>query len=109
MPAEVLALMPAADAANGQSQTVSNGCTACHSLEKDVRLVGPSWYSVGATAAKRVAGEGAGLYLYTSIVEPNAYVNEGYISGLMPLTYKEVFSNEQMADVIAYLLTMQGK
>ena len=109
MPAEVLALMPAADAANGQALTVSNGCTACHSLEKDVRMVGPSWYSVGATAGERVAGESAALYLYTSIVEPNAFINEGYISGLMPLTYGTIFSDAQMADVIAYLLTLQGK
>ena len=109
MPAEILALMPAADAANGQALTVSNGCIACHSLEKDVRVVGPSWYSVGASAGERVEGQSAGLYLYTSIVEPNAYINEGYIAGLMPQTYKDVLSNEQMADVIAYLLTMQGK
>ena len=109
MPAEVLALMSNADAANGQALTVSNGCTACHSLEKDVRLVGPSWYSVGATAAERVAGASAGLYLYTSIIEPNAFVNEGYIGGLMLQTYKELFSNEQMADIVAYLLTLQGE
>jgi mono/diheme cytochrome c family protein len=109
LPAEILDLMPAADAANGQALSVSNGCIACHSLEKDVRVVGPSWYSVGTTAGERVAGESAGLYLYTSIVDPNAYINEGYISGLMPLTYKDVLSNEQMADVIAYLLSLQGE
>ena len=109
MPAEILELMPAADAANGQALSVSNGCIACHSLEKDVRVVGPSWYSVGATAGERVAGESAGLYLYTSIVDPNAYINEGYVAGLMPLTYKDILSNEQMADVIAYLLSLQGQ
>ncbi|RLT32315.1 MAG: hypothetical protein DWI57_18485 [Chloroflexi bacterium] len=109
MPAEILGLMPTANAANGQAVSVSNGCTACHSLEKDVRVVGPSWYSVGATAGERVAGESAGLYLYNSIVDPNAYVNEGYLSGLMPLTYKDVLSSQQMADVIAYLLSMQGQ
>lgn len=109
MPAEILELMPAADAANGQALSVSNGCIACHSMEKDVRVVGPSWYSVGATAGERVAGESAGLYLYTSIVEPNAYINEGYVAGLMPLTYKDILSNEQMADVIAYLLSLQGE
>lgn len=109
MPAEILDLMPAADAANGQALSVSNGCTACHSLEKDVRVVGPSWYSVGATAGERVAGESAGLYLYTSIVDPNAFINEGYVAGLMPLTYKDILSNEQMADVLAYLLSLQGQ
>lgn len=109
LPAEILALLPDADAANGQALTVSNACSACHSLEKDVKLVGPSWYSVGATAGERVEGQSAGLYLYTSIVEPNAYVNEGYVAGLMPLTYGETLSDGQMADIIAYLLTLRGE
>lgn len=109
MPAEFLALMPAADTANGEALTVSNGCTACHSLEKDVRLVGPSWYGVGADAGERVEGQSPGLYLYASIIEPNVYLNEGYIAGLMPQTYKDVFSSEQIGDIIAYLLTLQGK
>ncbi|RLT32434.1 MAG: hypothetical protein DWI57_18385 [Chloroflexi bacterium] len=107
LPEEILAALPAADAANGEALTVSNGCTACHSLQKDVRVVGPSWYDVGATANERVAGQSAAIYLYTSITEPNAYVNEDYIAGLMPLTYKEVISSQQMADIIAYLLTLK--
>jgi len=109
MPVDLLALMADADPANGQALTVSNGCTACHSLEKDVLMVGPSWYDVGTVAGERVAGESAGLYLYTSIVEPNAFVNEGYLSGLMPLTFGTIFSDVQMADIIAYLLTLQGE
>lgn len=109
MPEEILALMPAADAQRGEALTVSNACIACHSLQKDVRVVGPSWYNVGGTAGERVAGESAGLYLYTSIVDPNAYINEGFVAGLMPQTYKEVLSGEQMADIVAYLLTLQGE
>ncbi len=109
MPAEILALMPSADAAKGQAATVSSACTACHSLEKDVRMVGPSWYSVGATAGERVAGESAGLYLYNSITEPNAYVNEGYVAGLMPQTYGTSLYDTQIADIIAYLLSLQGE
>lgn len=109
LPDELLALLPDADAANGQALTVSNACTACHSLEKDVKLVGPSWYGVGATAGERVEGQSAGLYLYTSIVEPNAYINEGYVAGLMPQTYGETLDDGQMADIIAYLLTLRGE
>ncbi len=109
LPEEILALMPAADAQRGEALTISNACSACHSLQKDVRVVGPSWYSVGRTAGERVPGQNAGLYLYTSIVEPNAYINESYVAGLMPQTYSAVLSSEQIADIIAYLLTLRGE
>lgn len=109
LPEEILALMPTADATQGEALTVSNACIACHSLQKDVRVVGPSWYNVGGTAGERVPGQSAGLYLYTSIVEPNAYINEGYVAGLMPQTYSAVLSSEQIADMIAYMLTLRGE
>jgi len=109
LPEEILSLMPMADATQGESLTVSNACIACHSLQKDVRVVGPSWYSVGGTAGERVPGQSAGLYLYTSIVDPNAYINEGYVAGLMPQTYSAVLSSEQIANMIAYLLTLHGE
>lgn len=109
LPEEILALMPTADAAQGEALTVSNACIACHSLQKDVRVVGPSWYRVGGTAGERVPGQSAGLYLYTSVVDPNAYINEGYLAGLMPQTYSAVLSSEQIADIVAYLLTLHGE
>ena len=103
------ALLDSADPATGEQLTVSNGCIACHSLQKDQVLVGPSWYSVGATAATRVEGESAPAYLYQSITDPNAHIVEGFQPNLMPQIYKDTLTPAQLADIIAYLLSLKGQ
>lgn len=109
LPAPIAALLPTADTAHGSELTVQKGCTACHSLEEGVKLVGPSWYNLGNLAAERVAGESAVLYLYNSIIDPNQYVVESYLPGLMIQTYAEQLSDQELADLIAYLLTLKAE
>ncbi len=104
--AEVAALLETANPGNGEQLTVANGCIACHSLQDGVVMVGPSWYNVGATAATRVAGQSAAAYLYESIVAPNAHVVEGFQPNLMPSTYRDTLTATQLADIIAYLLSL---
>ena len=88
---------------------VNAGCRLCHSLEPDVRLVGPSLYDIGATAADRVPGLSAEEYLYQSIVEPDAYVVPGYPAGTMPPDARERLTEEQIQDLVAFLLTLTGE
>lgn len=107
LPATLAALLPNADPEHGRELTVQYGCTACHALEEATTVVGPSWYNVGATAATRVPGESAALYLYHSIVQPNQHVVEGFLPNLMPQTYQEQLSEQELADMIQYLLTLQ--
>jgi cytochrome c551/c552 len=83
------------------------GCMTCHSLEPDVVMVGPSMANIGAEAASRVSGQGAEEYLRQSILEPNAYIVEGFGQGLMPGGYGDELSEEQLNDLIAYLLTLK--
>lgn len=45
-------------------------------------------------------------YLYTSIIDPGAVVVEGFPDNLMPRTFDEVFTDEEIADIIAYLVTL---
>jgi cytochrome c551/c552 len=92
--------------ANGEQLTVANGCIACHSLQEGVVMVGPSWHNLGATAATRVTGQSAAAYLYESIVSPNAHVVEGFQPNLMPPTYRDALTAPQLADIIAYLLSL---
>ncbi|HQY90036.1 c-type cytochrome [Caldilinea sp.] len=106
LPAAVADLLKTADAANGEQLTVANGCIACHSLQEGVVMVGPSWHNIGAVAATRVAGESAAAYLYQSITEPNAHVVEGFLPNLMPATYQDTLAPGQIADIIAYLLSL---
>lgn len=45
-------------------------------------------------------------YIRTSILDPNAYVAAGFPENLMPQVYAEVFSEQEINDLIAYLLTL---
>lgn len=107
LPATIAALLPNADPEHGRELTVQYGCTACHALEEGVNVVGPSWYNIGAIAATRVPDESAALYLYHSIVQPNQHVVEGFLPNLMPQSYQDQLSEQELADMIQYLLTLQ--
>ena len=45
-------------------------------------------------------------YLYTSIINPDAVVVEGYPDNLMPEIFHDIFTEEELADLIAYLVTL---
>lgn len=109
LPAGFLDKVAKGDPANGQLLTQKNACIGCHSLEKDVKLVGPSWYGVADRAATRVPGQTDVEYLYTSITLPNAHVVEGFQPGLMLQTYRQTLSDQDLADIISFLLTLKAK
>ncbi len=81
------------------------GCSACHSLEPDVTLVGPSLAGVATRAAQRVPGMSAVEYLKQSLLDPNAYVVQGFPKGTMP-SY-DGLSEQELQDLIAFLLTLK--
>jgi cytochrome c2 len=104
MQAEFEAL-PAGDATGGQTVFQgAGGCSACHSLDGTVG-VGPSQQGIAGRATTRQEGYSAEAYLYESITNPNAYVVEGFQPGIMPQSFKQTLSAQQLADVIAFLLT----
>lgn len=92
----------------------SPGCITCHSLEPGVKLVGPSMAGVASQAEAVVnspeytgnAQDAAG-YLRESIVDPNAHVPEGYISGTMYQRYETALSAEQIEALVDYMLTLE--
>jgi mono/diheme cytochrome c family protein len=89
------------------NEVAAPACITCHSLEPGVDLVGPSSANIGAEAGSRVSGQSAEDYLRESIVDPNAYVVEGYAQGLMPGTYRSQLTDQQVSDLVAYLLTLK--
>lgn len=99
------AALPAGQASGGEQVFSSAGCVACHSLEPDVKIVGPSLAGVATRAATRKPDYPPEIYLYESITNPNAYVVEGFPASTMPQTFKQTLSAQQLADVIAFLLT----
>ena len=81
------------------------GCITCHSLDADVVLVGPSHNGMGARANGAVAGESADQYLEHSIREPNAHITDGFTEGVMYQFYGNDLSNQEIADLVAFLKT----
>lgn len=100
---KIVSELPTGDAANGSKLYVSSGCSGCHSLEKDKRLVGPSFYGVFDRANTRVTGLGPKEYLYQSVVNPNAYIVETFQANIMNQTYATQLNPQQMADILAWL------
>ena len=54
-----------------------------------------------------VKGKTAEEYLRESILDPDAYLAGNFQDGLMSREYPKVLSEQQLADVIAYLMTLK--
>ena len=83
------------------------GCKTCHSLEPEVVIIGPSLAGIGTLAASRVTGLSAEDYLRQSILDPNAYLVEGYPKSVMPNTYQKQLSEEQVEALVDYMLGLK--
>jgi mono/diheme cytochrome c family protein len=107
LPDDVLAAFPG-DPAAGEQLSLLNGCVGCHALDPANVAVAPSWHNMANVAVARKPDMSPAAYLYESIVEPNAYVVQGYPSGVMPQNYEQTLTTEQIVDIIAYMLTLRG-
>ena len=83
------------------------GCITCHSLEKGVKLVGPSLAGIGKRAGTTVEGQPAEEFLRNAIIKPNDYVSEGFSAGQMPERIANVLTPEQADSLVLYLSTLQ--
>lgn len=81
-------------------------CSSCHYVDSDQMLVGPGMLGVGERAGERVSGEDAAEYLRNSILHPNDHVVEGYPAQVMPQNYGDSLSEEDINDLIAYMLSL---
>ena len=81
-------------------------CNACHRVDTEKRLVGPGLLNVSSRAAHRVDGLSAEAYIRQSIIDPTAYVVEGY-QPIMPQSFRKAFTDAQLDDLIAYLMTLK--
>ncbi len=103
----------AAEADAGRSLYFENtlgtntGCRLCHSLEPDTVLVGPSFDGVATRAETRIPGVTAEEYLRQSIVDPDAYVVDGYPKGQMFNNFGQVLTPEDIDNLVAFLLTLE--
>jgi mono/diheme cytochrome c family protein len=127
--ADITVELPAGDAARGQTIAETTGaCVACHVV--GANLLAPAWESAVAVDGKSVAthaaerfgaadytGQATSIeqYIIESIVAPNVYIappGEGasWVAAgpsSMPQDYAKKLTKQDVADLIAYLLTLQ--
>ena len=83
------------------------GCVTCHSLEEGVGLVGPSHAGLATRSEGAVSGMSVAEFLEQSIVEPDAVITEGYSQGVMYQNYGSDLSEQDVADLVAFLESLK--
>lgn len=91
-------------------------CGVCHTLSSagTKGTFGPPHDGMGVTAAQRIADPGysgaattAAGYLYESLVKPEAYFVEGYISSSHRMPPYTHLSEDELQELVAFLLAQQ--
>ena len=90
------------------SRDLGRGCSICHSLDGEIALspqfAAPSFQGISERAGDRVPGLSAVEYLRQSIVDPSAYVVEGF-EDHMPKSFRILINEEDIDNLVAFLLT----
>lgn len=74
-----------------------SGCGGCHTFAP----AGTSG-TTGPDLGESLAGKDA-AYVERAITEPDADIAEGYGPGVMPKTYEQQLSSQQLSDLVAFL------
>lgn len=82
-------------------------CGVCHSTKPGDDGVGPSLAGVGVSAATRVPGLSAREYLEQSIIDPNAFVVEGFRADQMLDVYEQRLTADEIEALVEYLATLK--
>lgn len=109
LPDDVRTAVEGADVGAAQTVALKYGCVGCHALDPNQVMTGPTWHNIGDTAVTRVPGESPAQYIYQSIMEPNAHVVDGYPGNVMPQTFKDMMTPQELAEMVAYLLAQHGQ
>ena len=87
----------------------AGGCTACHGLgtrAPNLRTAHAGEGPIGVRCGNRVPGQDCKTYFYESMVNPAAYLVEGF--GDIMLPQDRTLSNNQIWVIIAYLESLGG-
>lgn len=83
--------------ATGEDLATTTGCVGCHSTN-GLDGTGPTWSGLGDTADED--------YIRLSITDPNADIVDGFMADVMPTTYDDTLSSEDLDALVAYILSL---
>jgi mono/diheme cytochrome c family protein len=93
----------AVETADGQTVFLTAGCTGCHTINgvSETAQIGPNLTDLSERAGDRVEGLSADEYVRQSVLDPQAYIVEGYgeFMPALPLDAGEVDA------LVAFLLS----
>ncbi len=89
--------VPEGEAEAGKSVFADAGCGSCHTF-----AAAETSGTVGPDLDEVLKGKDD-LFIYNSIVNPDAQVAEGFQPGIMPKTYGEQLDDKQLGDLVAFL------
>jgi mono/diheme cytochrome c family protein len=92
-------------ATSGRQIFVAAGCGSCHELAKAGTngTTGPSLDDLASAAGQREPGASPEEYVEESLVDPDAFVVEGFQPGVMP-SFEGRLSERQIQTLVDYLL-----
>ncbi len=94
----------------GTFQDAANyACSNCHLSDSEKENLGPGLLNIKERAATRIEGMSAAEYIYQSIVDSKAYTVEGFDAELMPQNWADIYSELEIFDIVAYLMTLEGR
>lgn len=107
---------PIGDAANGrrlfrgEEKLALDALEACIDCHNDTvggeSPTGQNLSNIGNRAAGVVPGQSAVDYMRASILQPDEHLSGGFQEGIMPRTYAELLTTQDINDLIAYMLTL---
>lgn len=102
---EAAAALLSAQASEGAALVEEYNCIACHVLGDN--RIAPRFQGIADRAGARRPALSAEQYLFESIVDPGAFLVEGYANA-MPANYARRLARAEIGHIIAYLMTLGG-
>lgn len=102
LPGEPSTTLTEEELEGGRTLFADAGCANCHALSD----AGAS-AAVGPSLDSALQGEDE-QFVETSIVDPNAEIEQGYEAGIMPTDYSDQLSPEELDVLVAYLTEVGG-
>lgn len=94
-------------ASRGEVLAEGQGCLRCHTTD-GTAASGPTWKGLAGSTRPLESGEEVvadDAYLFSSIVDPNSQVVEGY-EAIMPTFYSDQLDEQQITDLVEYMKSL---